>query len=170
MSALLISGPSAEGSGTLAKGAFDVDEEQATSQERGLEPGTPARAEASTDGVPASPVTAAADQPAGPTAGHGRESRRRFPTRTTGIVGVVALVVVACVLGAAALSGFGSAGNIRIVLAASHSAAAVSGAEITVTGSGQVEGTPDTANFSVGVNTTASSAVAALERNNVQVA
>jgi hypothetical protein len=46
---------------------------------------------------------------------------------------------------------------------------ATSGAQITVTGSGQVEGTPDTASFGIGVNTTASSAVGALEQNNRQV-
>jgi uncharacterized protein YggE len=58
----------------------------------------------------------------------------------------------------------------RTDLTASHSAAAASGATITVTGNGQVEGTPDTATFQIGVDTTATTAVEALENNNSQVA
>jgi len=56
------------------------------------------------------------------------------------------------------------------VLTSSKSSAAAPGATITVTGSGQVEGTPDTATFTIGVDTTASKAVDALEQNNAQVA
>ena len=51
-----------------------------------------------------------------------------------------------------------------------RTSASVSGATITVTGNGQVEGTPDNATFQVGVDTNASSAVSALEQNNAQVA
>ncbi len=40
---------------------------------------------------------------------------------------------------------------------------------ITVTGSGTAQGVPDTLSFQIGVNTTASSAVAALEKNNTQM-
>jgi uncharacterized protein YggE len=93
-------------------------------------------------------------------------------TRTVGIVGVAALLVVASIFGTLALRSSGASrgsGNIRIVLASSKSAAATSGAEITVSGSGQVEGKPDTASFSIGVVTTAASAVAALEQNNSQM-
>ena len=92
--------------------------------------------------------------------------------RTVGIVGVAALLVVASIFGTLALRSSGTShgsGNIRIVLASSKSAAATSGAEITVSGSGQVEGKPDTASFSIGVTTTAASAVAALEQNNAQM-
>jgi uncharacterized protein YggE len=56
------------------------------------------------------------------------------------------------------------------LLTSSKSSAAAPGATITVTGSGQVEGTPDTASFTVGVDTTARTAVDALEQNNAQVA
>jgi len=89
-----------------------------------------------------------------------------------GVVGVAALALVAVVLGAAALINSGSsngADGIRVALTSSHSSAATSGATITVTGNGQVEGTPDTAEFAIGVSTTAPSAVAALEQNNKQV-
>jgi uncharacterized protein YggE len=95
-----------------------------------------------------------------------------FKTRAVGIVGVAALIVAGSVLGSAALSSSGASGSAKIptVLTASHSAAAAAGATITVTGSGEVEGTPDTATFQIGVDTTASTAVEALERNNAQVA
>ncbi len=43
------------------------------------------------------------------------------------------------------------------------------GATITVTGSGTVEGTPNTLSFTMGVQTIAASAVAALAKNNVEV-
>jgi hypothetical protein len=87
-------------------------------------------------------------------------------------VGVAALVVGGSVLGAQALSSSGASrgSNLSSVLTASHGDAATAGATITVTGNGQVEGTPDAATFSVGVSTTASSAVNALDRNNAQVA
>lgn len=98
----------------------------------------------------------------------GRISR----TRVFAVIGIAVLVVGGSLLGAFALSSSGAShpsGNLRTVLAASHGAAAVSGATITVTGNGQVEGTPDTATFQAGVDTTASTAVAALEKNNAQV-
>jgi hypothetical protein len=96
---------------------------------------------------------------------------RSFKARAVTIVGLATLVVVGSVLGAAALSSSGASrgSNLKSVLTASHGAAAAAGATITVTGNGQVEGTPDTANFSVGVQTTSHSAVNALERNNAQV-
>jgi uncharacterized protein YggE len=94
-----------------------------------------------------------------------------FKSRAVAIVGVAALVVVGSVLGAEALSTSGASkgSNIPGVLTSSHGAAATAGATITVTGNGQVEGTPDTASFNVGVSTTAQSAVNALDRNNAQV-
>ena len=60
--------------------------------------------------------------------------------------------------------------NLRTVLTASHDATSTSPATITVTGTGEVEGTPDTATFSIGVNTTGPTAVEALQKNNAQVA
>jgi len=83
------------------------------------------------------------------------------------------LVVVGSIIGSSVLTSAGaSRGSTRLKteLTASHSAAAASGATITVTGTGQVEGTPDTATFDVGVETTSKSAVAALEKNNAKVA
>jgi uncharacterized protein YggE len=96
----------------------------------------------------------------------------KLKARALVIAGVAALVVVGSILGAQALSSSGASkgSNLPSVLTASHGAAATAGATITVTGNGQVEGTPDTATFSVGVSTTASSAVNALDRNNAQVA
>jgi len=85
------------------------------------------------------------------------------------IVGVATLIIVSSILGAALLRIGGSNNSGGIVLASSRNAAAAQGAEITVTGSGQVEGKPDTASFGIGVDTTASSAVSALEQNNAQV-
>jgi len=82
-------------------------------------------------------------------------------------------VVVGSLVGAAALSSSGSqprSANIRAVLTASHDASTTSPPTITVTGNGVVEGTPDTATFSIGVTTTARTAVVALEHNNAQVA
>jgi hypothetical protein len=84
---------------------------------------------------------------------------------------VAALVVGGSFLGSAILSSpGGSRGNVKTILTSHRSPVVASGATITVTGNGQVEGTPDTATFTVGVNTTAQSAVNALERNNAQVA
>jgi uncharacterized protein YggE len=140
-----------------------MNEESEASQEPGVvpEPVSPAQSPASGAPPAATPSSAA---------GHVGQSSL---ARTVVVVGVAVLVVVAAVFGAVALgnsdrSSRGS-GNIKIVLASSHAAAASSGAQITVTGSGEVEGTPDTASFGIGVNTTASSAVGALEQNNSQV-
>jgi hypothetical protein len=98
----------------------------------------------------------------------GRKLRRSFTARAAGIVGVAALVVVGSIIGAAALSGASS--SPRHAVTASHDASATTPPTITVTGTGQVEGTPDTATFDIGVTTTARTAVEALERNNAQVA
>jgi len=98
---------------------------------------------------------------------------RSFKARAVRLTGVAALVVVGSIIGSSVLTSAGaSRGSTRLKteLTASHSAAAASGATITVTGTGQVEGTPDTATFDVGVETTSKSAVAALEKNNAKVA
>ena len=132
-----------------------MNEESKTQQEPGLEPVNPTPS----SGGGASP-------------GALRLPAQTSLARMVGVVGVAALVVVAAIFGAVALSNRGASrgsGNIKVVLASSQNAAATSGAEITVTGSGQVEGTPDTATFNIGVNTTASSAVGALDQNNTQV-
>lgn len=96
---------------------------------------------------------------------------RSFKSRAVAIVGVAALVVVGSIIGAEALSTSGGSkgSNLPSLLTAQHGAAATAGATITVTGNGQVEGTPDTATFNVGVSTTAKSAVNALDHNNAQV-
>lgn len=98
---------------------------------------------------------------------------RNLKGRTIGVVAVAAVIVVGSIIGSSILSssnGRRGSTNLKTVLAASHSAAAATGATITVTGNGQVEGTPDTATFDVGVQTTAKNAVDALEHNNAQVA
>lgn len=106
----------------------------------------------------------------GVSAGAPRRSRS-LRTRALAISGVAALIVGGSVLGSAILSRpSGSRDNLKTVLTSHRSPAVGSGATITVTGNGQVEGTPDTAIFTVGVDTTAQSAVQALERNNAQVA
>ena len=97
-----------------------------------------------------------------------RKLRQSFTARAAGIVGVAALVVVGSIVGAAALSGASS--SPRHAVTASHDALATTPPTITVTGTGQVEGTPDTATFNIGVTTTAHTAVKALEGNNAQVA
>jgi uncharacterized protein len=101
------------------------------------------------------------------------ERRPGFTARAAGIVGVAALVVVGSIVGAAALSSASSSPrstNLKAVLTTSHDASTASPPTITVTGSGVVEGTPDTATFDVGVVTTSPTAVEALEQNNAQVA
>lgn len=74
------------------------------------------------------------------------------------IVTLIAVVVVAAV----ALAG--------VALGHSQSSKAASPtATISVTGSGTVQGTPDTVSFEVGVQTTGSTAVHALELNNIRM-
>jgi len=93
-----------------------------------------------------------------------RKLGHSFTARALGVVGVTALVVVGSILGAAALSGASSSArptNLKTVLTASHDASTTSPATITVTGTGEVEGTPDTAIFDIGVTTTARTAVEA---------
>jgi uncharacterized protein YggE len=109
---------------------------------------------------------------AGPlTPGGSRKLGASFTARAVGIVGVAALVVVGSIIGLEVSSSSNSSrGHIPSLLTSSKSSAAAPGATITVTGSGQVEGTPDTASFTVGVDTTARTAVDALEQNNAQVA
>jgi uncharacterized protein len=134
-----------------------VNEESKTQQEPGFAPVSPTPS----SGGEASPRTV-------------RLPAQSSLARTVAVVGVAALVVVAAIFGAVALSNSSGSsrgsGNIKVVLASSQNSAVTTGAEITVTGSGQVEGTPDTASFSIGVDTTASSAVGALDQNNTQVA
>ncbi len=92
-------------------------------------------------------------------------------TRMLVIVGVATLLIVSSILGAALLriGGSNASGDGQTVLASSRNSSAAPGAEITVTSNGQVEGKPDTASFGIGVDTTANSAVSALEQNNAQV-
>ena len=65
--------------------------------------------------------------------------------------GVLVVVLVAALVIALALRGHASAGT------------------ITVTGNGTAQGVPDTLNYQIGVNSTASTAVAALEQNNARM-
>jgi uncharacterized protein YggE len=157
-----------------------VNEDRVNDREPGALPGPGDSAQAAANAGP-QPTVVDANGPctAGPsTAGPSAANARRklgqsFTTRAVGIAGVAALVVVGSIVGSAVLSSAGSSprsANIRTVLTASHDASATSPATITVTGSGEVEGTPDTATFDIGVSTTAHTAVEALEENNAQVA
>ncbi len=56
---------------------------------------------------------------------------------------------------------------VALVVSVNHDRA--SAGTITVTGSGTAQGVPDTLNYQIGVNTTASTAVAALENNNARM-
>ena len=147
-----------------------MNEDRVNDREPGVLPGPGDSAlESPNAGLPPTVVDAAGPTSAGPT----RKLGQGFTARAVGIVGVAALVVVGSVLGAAALSSAGSSprpANLKTVLTASHAAPATSAATITVTGNGEVEGTPDTATFNIGVSTTAHTAVEALEGNNTQVA
>ena len=149
-----------------------MNEDRVNGREPGVLPGQGDSAQASLSAGP-EPTVADASGPsfAGPVGAH--RHGPSFTARAAGIVGVAALVVVGSLVGAAALSSSGSqprSANIKAVLTASHDASTTSPPTITVTGNGVVEGTPDTATFSIGVTTTARTAVEALEQNNTQVA
>ena len=99
-----------------------------------------------------------------PQARHARVRRRqRWP-----LVAAAAIVLAGIAAGGISL-GLGSGSRQAPVLAAAHSAAVAPRATITVTGSGTVEGTPDTVSFQIGVHTSSPTATAALEANNSQV-
>ncbi|HXY44238.1 MAG TPA: SIMPL domain-containing protein [Acidimicrobiales bacterium] len=91
-----------------------------------------------------------------------RGARRRTPRRQALVAGGVALVVVGAAVGFALPHGGGA-------LASSTSGLIQSGAQITVTGTATVQGTPDTVNFQIGVSSTARTAIAALNKNNAEV-
>jgi len=117
------------------------------------------------------------DQPIGvtsppPATGTSGGTRGRSSVRTAGVIAVATLGLAGVILGSVALarpsgSVQGPAGSAQLA-AAQHQAGA-SGAQITVTGNGQVMGTPDTATFSIGVSSKAGSATTALEQNNAKV-
>jgi uncharacterized protein YggE len=93
--------------------------------------------------------------------------KRRIPTTRTLVAGGLALVVVGGVAGFAIPRATNNSRPIQLV---AHSApAGQNGAQITVTGSATVQGTPDTLSFTIGVHNTASTATAALEANNAEV-
>ena len=158
----------------LIQGVSDVNEDRVNSREPGVLPGQGDSAQVSLSAGPA-PTAVDSSGPAStvrPTADVARKLGRSLTTRAAGIVGVAALVVVGSLVGSAVLSSSGSSprsANIRTVLTAAHDATTASPPTITVTGSGEVEGTPDTATFGIGVSTTERTAVAALEKNNAQV-
>jgi uncharacterized protein YggE len=92
-----------------------------------------------------------------------RGPRRRAPRRQALVAGGVALVVAGAAVGFALNSGHTSG------LASNTSALTEPGAQITVTGSATVQGTPDTVNFQIGVDSTGSNATIALDKNNAEV-
>jgi len=98
--------------------------------------------------------------------GRVRPTARRRPRRHTLIAGGVALIV------AGATAGFAvpRAGHTARPILVSHTSTNVQpGAQITVTGAATVHGTPDTVSFSIGVQTTASTATSALSENNSEM-
>ena len=147
-----------------------MNEDGATSQEPALKPESGDQPRAPLGAGPAPTVVETGGPSAGATV---RRLGLSLTPRAVGVVGIATLVVVGLVLGSTLWTSSGASrgtAHIRTVLTSAHGAGAASGATITVTGNGQVEGTPDTATFGVGVSTTASTAVAALEQNNAQVA
>lgn len=91
-------------------------------------------------------------------------SLRHAPAAALGLVAVAALAVG----GVALARSSGSGGH--AVLVSSESGSVSPGATITVTGSGNVQGTPDEVSFDIGIQTTAASATAALRENDAKVA
>jgi len=88
----------------------------------------------------------------------------RAPRRLGWPQAIAAVVLATAVaLGAAALATEGGA-------AAARTSGVAPRATITVTGSGTVEGTPDTVSFQIGVHTSAVSATGALSENDVKMA
>ena len=167
-------GPSAGGSSTdprsVRRERRPSEQSRARSPPRtgGLGPGTLSAGPEPTVVDTSGPVSAGP-----PAVGLARKLGRSLTARAVGIVGVAALVVVGSLVGSAVLSSSGSSPrstNIRTVLTAAHDASTASSPTITVTGTGEVEGTPDTATFGVGVSTTEPTAVEALQKNNAQVA
>ena len=153
-----------------------MNEDRVNSREPGVLPGAEDSAQASLSAGP-EPVVVDTSGPAAtvpPTAGVAHKLGRSLTARAVGIVGVATLVVVGSLIGSAVLSSSGSSprsANIRTVLTAAHDASTASPPTITVTGTGEVEGTPDTATFGIGVSTTAAhSCRGAPEQNNAQVA
>jgi uncharacterized protein YggE len=99
---------------------------------------------------------------------------RPFPPamarRTRLIAGGVALVVTGAAAGFALPHDSHAVRVIRQVeLVSKTGALAASGAQITVTGSATVQGTPDTVSFTIGVHTVESTATAALADNNAEI-
>lgn len=103
---------------------------------------------------------------------------KRAPRRVS--VGVAPLIAVGVAAVGGVAAGFflphsAQAANhpskkLHPVVLASHNVPTVqAGAQITVTGTATVEGTPDTLSFSIGVSNTAGTAVDALENNNAEV-
>lgn len=80
-----------------------------------------------------------------------------------------ALLAVGVALGGFALGRAGGSGRGREATLTAASTGASPGATVTVSGSGRVEGRPDTVSFQVGLSTTAATATAALSENNVKM-
>ncbi|MGO9559133.1 MAG: SIMPL domain-containing protein [Acidimicrobiales bacterium] len=112
--------------------------------------------------------------PAVPAAG---DARLHPPRERTGVGATASIALVAALV----VTGVGFAGialghsdgtpaatKPAPVLDATHTTVS-SNATITVTGSGTVQGTPDTVSFQIGVNTVQPTATAALSQNNSQV-
>src|SRR5271157_2213305 len=131
----------------LTQGESEVNEDRTNGQEPGVLPEQGGSVQASLSAGPEPSAMDATGPSFAGTVGAPKHGTT-FTARAAGIVGVAALVVVGSLVGAAALSSSGSqprSANIKAVLTASHDASTTSPATITVTGTGVVEGTPDTA-------------------------
>lgn len=88
---------------------------------------------------------------------------RRRPSRLDAAGWVPALVVLVVI--SLGVAGYGLTRS-----SGAAGAATTPAGTITVTGTGTIEGTPNTVGFSIGIHTVASTAVGALDENNTQIA
>ncbi len=100
---------------------------------------------------------------------------RKSSPATIARIGVVVVALVAIALSSVAIArsapgaGAVSRQRLKVLLDSESYSALKPGATISVTGSGTVEGTPNTVSFTIGINTTEPSAAAALSDNDAQV-
>lgn len=106
-------------------------------------------------------------EPADAVQGSNRRVARRHAVIASGLALVVAGAAVGFAIGTSGHREKSVTGG--ALLTARSSALAAPGAQITVTGSATVQGTPDTASFQVGVHSTAPTATRALAVNNARV-
>jgi uncharacterized protein YggE len=111
-----------------------------------------------------------AEDPSQPVAAVSPAPQHVTRRRTRLISGGVALVIGGAAVGFALPHAARAARVVHpAVLVSKTGQLAASGAQITVTGSATVQGTPDTVSFTIGVHTVESTATAALSDNNAEI-